>query len=662
MTCSYPSRDKSRKTKNNIGIRKRSPFKRGNPDGQDGSFLKRLEELEQRIERVDKGSNDSLVMESMKPSESVDIVFCNDVNDINENIVSMYEDRPHEMEIFGVTTDNHAAASLSSHICALKYILLPSDNFTTISPIHSNRGANFDTDKKDKKQYLRNLPSVQLLRHLFRCYFEQLSYFFPCVDEEEFMSRFSQIEEEQNLQDDHISIYINPSDSSFIMLMCGVLAVATYLDPKSHDEKSSASPGWRFLSMAETILRRRSSFMTDLDLNLVRYHTVKAMYMTHIEKLSGAYNAIADAVQLAFRIGLNNQSLWRYCSDNDKYARQLLWWTIYYMDRRVAQKCWRPYFIRENEVGVDEPRMMDAERYNISDTMERSNDRKVLLSLRYVQAQVNWARLWARIWDTFFAVRANNGGNNTEEIEIMDTRILHIKRQLDQSLCWDTSQLQDYINLGETDGETRSRLVTFTRINLLRLLIRQNPLHASASAAHSAKICIDLASENIDAIVAYMNTRLNPIPFGLNAVECVVESMCHLAPHLTSTKSEDLHCVSSFFRAIEFLERLSSSLGAAQRALTVLDEIIKNGRQTVLESKLSAGQSVPSLLVPSQMTSLEMLDNSLINPDQSGINFHGLNLESLSNVFPPLNWGLASDPVMDGNDGNSINFNYDQTY
>lgn len=72
----------------------------------------------------------------------------------------------------------------------------------------------------------------------------------------------------------------------------------------------------------------------------------------------------------------------------------------------------------------------------------------------------------------------------------------------------------------------------------------------------------------------------NPVSFGLNAVECVVEAMCHLVPHLQCPVAEDANSArSSFTKAVDFLQDLSKVLGAARRALVALGEIADKGWQ-----------------------------------------------------------------------------------
>lgn len=71
--------------------------------------------------------------------------------------------------------------------------------------------------------------------------------------------------------------------------------------------------------------------------------------------------------------------------------------------------------------------------------------------------------------------------------------------------------------------------------------------------------------------MAYMQTRPNPIPFGLNSIECIVEAVCHLVPHLRPGRNDKSAQPEESVRdAIGFLERLAEQLGVARRALNAL--------------------------------------------------------------------------------------------
>ena len=113
-------------------------------------------------------------------------------------------------------------------------------------------------------------------------------------------------------------------------------------------------------------------------------------------------------------------------------------------------------------------------------------------------------------------------------------------------------------------------------------------------------MCIDLASDTIDAILAYMRTRPNPIPFGLNAIECIVEAVCHLVPHLRPDRNDYFARPESSVReAIDFLEKSAEQLGVARRALNALGEVADRIWLNVESS--NHGQSFEFTAVPARV-------------------------------------------------------------
>lgn len=405
--------------------------------------LERLRTLEQHVRRMDKALHDQSADQSNGDNNDSDV--------------------PLDTEIFGIDLDHTALASLSCHINALKRTLLP--NAHRMQPARTLPHVPFHSvGEMETSRYLRNLPSVPQIKSLISLYFEHLNNFFPCLNDAEFRKRLSQIEGDQVLEGDQICLLVKASSRTFLMLMCMVLATATYLDPSSHQGKGeAATPGWRYFLMGEKISGRGECLRnTGMDLDLVRYHTVKAIYMIHVEKLTAASHAIGTSIQLAFSIGLNDESTWDNCSESDKRARRSLWWTIFYMDRRIAQKCWKPYLIREVEVQVKDMESTETSTFNAIFDMETYSDlERQRLTNRYLQTEISWARLWALIWDSMFAARAQKGATSTEEIEILDARILHAQRQTHESLHWETIHLPNHIAEGETEAQIRSRLVAY---------------------------------------------------------------------------------------------------------------------------------------------------------------------------------------------------------
>ena len=368
------------------------------------------------------------------------------------------------MEIFKVATNKEAIASLSSHINALKKALLPTSNHSQASASTSSPPESVENDEtRGTTSYLCDLPSIHQIKGLVSLYFEQLNNFFPCIEPRQFRERLAQIEVDDQVVsgEGRVQIVVKPCSRTFLMMMCMVLALATYLDLSNHEAKIDTTPGWRYFLMAEEMAGKEYRLRHEcIDLDLVRYHTVKSMYLIHVERLTAASQSIGTAIQLAFNVGLNDETKWSHRSEADQRACRLLWWTIFYMDRRVAQKSWKPYLIRENEFRVEEVEGVDPLALGAAFDMEAytESESKLLIN-RYVQTEIVWARLWGSVWDSLFAARALTRAGRAEEIEVLDAKILHAQRQFHQSLQWETAQLSSYEAAGETEGQIRSRLV-----------------------------------------------------------------------------------------------------------------------------------------------------------------------------------------------------------
>ncbi len=82
----------------------------------------------------------------------------------------------------------------------------------------------------------------------------------------------------------------------------------------------------------------------------------QAFYLMHADKSSAAYNAIGIACRLSFQFGLHNQPRWdQRCDPFSIHMRQRVFWTVYFVDRRIALSCGRPYGIRDSDIRVEKP-------------------------------------------------------------------------------------------------------------------------------------------------------------------------------------------------------------------------------------------------------------------------------------------------------------------
>lgn len=144
-----------------------------------------------------------------------------------------------------------------------------------------------------------------------------------------------------------------------------------------------------------------------VDMDLIRYHTLNALYMLDSELLQSASCAISTAVQLAMVARLNDQGLWGDCTPEERQARQRLWWTIYFLDRRIAQRNGTPYIIRNNEIAVDEFEVLRL----TEDAAQTKDSLAKSYSENYLQSLIDFGRLWGQIWDNFYAASASKGGD-----------------------------------------------------------------------------------------------------------------------------------------------------------------------------------------------------------------------------------------------------------
>ena len=378
------------------------------------------------------------------------------------------EPEPDETELFQRCTDQAKVTSLSSHISAVRKTLPISSGTVEQQSPPSQMKAQYGDRVAPK--HLLALPAQSELQSLVDLYFEYMNYFFPCVDEGEFRAQLAlactgRVNHGRSLQETAMSM-----SSTFLMLLYVVLAIGTCLDPQSQKSPSNTVARRRYLETAYEISRgRQESGNGEANMELVRYQTALAVCLIHIERPTSAYRAVSDAIQQAFVCGLNDESLWSCLTEREARSRRLLWWTVFYLDRRIAQKCWKPYLVRETDIYVDESMgfLVDATNAAVIDVDVPLRAEQSELVDQYALSNIRWAKLWAVMWDTLFSVRAVRTGATAEDLEVLDARILHAQRQVPPSLQWDTSFAETYAAAAEAEVHTRSRLVVYV-VSLLQ--------------------------------------------------------------------------------------------------------------------------------------------------------------------------------------------------
>lgn len=302
------------------------------------------------------------------------------------------------------------------------------------------------------------LPEPHALWDLVGQFFQAFESYFPCLNHDVVNERLSAVLSIHRYGEGRNKITIGSRDCTIFAILLNMLAYAESLIlPIESDNPRPISQSY----LQGLKLMQHFSHLHCGDLETVIYHTTSAAYLLEMSMHHMALQSITQGFQVALQIGLNNQNLWPN-DDSELASRRGLWWTVYFLDKRLTQKCGITYFLREDESAV-------SDFSNLNHTLS-SRKHETL------QALILFSRLWALIWDGFFSPQAPKA-DDWRESQMMDTRIAIEYRQIPTKLHWKSSMVSEYMF---TDGEThtRQRLIVF--LVGAHLLIRVLP---------SASIC-----------------------------------------------------------------------------------------------------------------------------------------------------------------------------
>lgn len=483
-----------------------------------------------------------------------------------------------------VASTVHDDVSLSSQVAAMR-ALLPSQPSPGPDGGRPNATAGL----------LVALPEPGILQHLIDVYFRDFDAYFPFLHRQEFEARVYSAIQRLGYSACNIVVMADIDDLAIVALLCIMLALSECVDPGEGARDGDCKPGWkRYLFCRRAIHHlSRSKPQRPLELDVVRAQCLVAAYLMQCEALPEASQAVTVVWQLATSIRLHNQKVWPKEEPIVALQRRQLWWTIYFLDRQVSRKSGIAYHIRDLEFDVD-----DFTNNGIESTQGSSiamSAQPSVVAKGYMQGLIDLARLWGNVWDTFFAVGATKKDDRME-IEIMDARIINTRRQLPGFLTWDSNELTNYLLMGEDESHIRRRLQLYTvsvianpgtntnfvlniwqRLELLRMLIRQNPVRQAAFAPEMAHLCSQLARQIIRAHDLFISRCRSARATGYFTTSSIVECIYHLALVLHHSKdgSEHAACVSAFHQAHSILVRLSSYNKVAHKALKALSGLAR---------------------------------------------------------------------------------------
>ncbi|KAM6532618.1 hypothetical protein FALCPG4_005672 [Fusarium falciforme] len=330
-----------------------------------------------------------------------------------------------------------------------------------------------------------------------------------------------------------------------------------------------ASEGWSFYHWGSSLINEVQVTPTHW-IDLTKLHLLRATCLTQADGLQAALQAIWLSVPFALQAKLNDQATWPSLIPRAAASRKRLWWAIYCMDRRLAQKCGRPCHIREEEIIVDD--------HLTRDQLVACQDLELLpggISHEelHLQLLVDISRLLGKLWDTFFRA-GHQTSHEDEEVGMMDLRISHLPRTVPVSFRWTDSLLDGVTSDSKLDLQTSRRLVVHIRLTLLRLLIRQNPKRTTRVSLEKSKFCSKYACEAVDLLaaftVAYSPDRISPL--GYFIASSLIEYSYHIAGVLQNPDCREELPIARKTpgKLLETMELLAPACKTAQRALRLL--------------------------------------------------------------------------------------------
>lgn len=488
-------------------------------------------------------------------------------------------------------------------------------------------------------------PNQQLGTTLLLC-FEELELFYPCVDRVDFYNRLTNLFLlKSTCQGKSSRLPKDAEHLSLAALTCMLLAIGTYLGasgPSNSEPLSSPEDCFREASLlwyAESVMllsKFESSEHPNMD--LLRYHILEIIYMTMLDRKGGMSRSLALAVDLAYSLGVHDEQRWSLYTTREKEYRRLLWWTLVYMDRRIALSFQRPLLLRLADFHVGDFTEISFGQYmqdGISDDDQQPSGMGIVrLSLPlpskppsnysdWLLFIMRWCKVVAQVWDVTMSL--NDTQAAADSIETADTSLTEIQKALPVSLRWNTGYLPNSIKAGEMDRACRFKvivfevradpfsqhqyrsgceLIKFKVTNELRLLVRCSVLSHGRNITQgrdyedTAQMTETLASSVINAIVTYLSLRNCARPWSTYASRLILHLSLRVAPILMARNAPaDTSCrvIVSMSNAKACMQKLAAAkLFAAKKAYTQLDVILERLHLPIFES-------IPRLLNASEM-------------------------------------------------------------
>jgi hypothetical protein len=389
-------------------------------------------------------------------------------------------------------------------------------------------------------------------------------------------------------------------ESCFLALHYIIFACSEVLQEFSPPEEARFPPGWVWYSAADELIGR-SKFNGQGDLSLLQFLILEAFYLTHEDKPNAAYNISGLACRLCFQFGLHQQSRWDERNDTyQAHMKQRILWTAYFVDRRIALSCGRPYGMNDRDIEVDFPSWISDQEIHPDAPLPRHQNLQDSFMM-YLSCMVTFARFSGEVWDQMFSASVSKTVG-PETIAVLDAKIKH----------WAENSLPKIPLLPPNSEPTRRHLrqhiLVHTRVNHLRLLLRRRLMVSLTYSAHDGRLCGDLATDIVHQITQHSSEAREPSSFRFHMAVSLGGALLILSTLLCRSLAElglqDLYptYVEAFRQGHTLLNELAAGLYAARRLLLDLKDIV-HVVTTIIDHTVAAPQQ-PLMNMPTNIDNL----------------------------------------------------------
>lgn len=313
--------------------------------------------------------------------------------------------------------------------------------------------------------FVAQLPEPTVLWAQVTVFLAEFGCYFPCLHEDRVCDQLSTALRSLGYDENHREVCVDNSQCQIVAFLFNMLAYAEAVTQSSPTVGNLVPHAGAEHYFQGVRLMEHFGKLHGNDLQTTVYHTTATAYLVELGMLQAAFQSISRAFQTALCINLNNQNRWpNNTQDEDIACRQSLWWTIFFLDKRVAQKIGIAYSVRQTECAVRE-------------YLEDDSGLSLQAHHELLQSMILFGRLWAQIWDTFFSSKANLKENKVgkddawAELQLTDMKIIMAYRRLPSRLRWKSERMNIYIKNGDSEKEVRRRLLVFLVSLLLAVAI-----------------------------------------------------------------------------------------------------------------------------------------------------------------------------------------------